>query len=70
MESPAKRTVGRPPKSGDEPLSERLELRVTLAEKSAYDDAATAAGMERSDWIRMVLKKAVNKSTQKKAGNS
>lgn len=43
---------------GNETPSERLELRVTLAEKSAYDDAANASGIERSDWIREVLAKA------------
>ena len=53
-----KRHAGRPPKSGDETLSERLELRVTTGEKAAYEDAADVAGMERSDWIRAVLNKA------------
>jgi uncharacterized protein (DUF1778 family) len=60
-----KTRMGRPPKSGEETLSERLELRVTSGEKAAYEKAADAAGMERSDWIRMVLKKAVKKTQQK-----
>lgn len=53
-----KTKMGRPPKSGDETLSERLELRITKGEKAAYDQAADAAEMERSDWIRQVLKRA------------
>lgn len=52
--------IGRPPKGG-EVLAERLELRITSAEKAAYDQAATAAGMERSDWIRQVLGRAAKK---------
>jgi uncharacterized protein (DUF1778 family) len=59
-----KTRMGRPPKSGTETLSERLELRITAGEKAAYDDAAQAAGMERSDWIRFVLKKAARKSSK------
>jgi len=54
-----KTKMGRPPKSGAETLSERLELRITANEKAAYDEAADVAGMERSDWIRTVLNKAV-----------
>ena len=57
--------AGRPPKSGNENLSERLELRVTSGEKAAYDEAADAAEMERSDWIRMVLTKAAKKTGRK-----
>jgi len=56
-----KTNIGRPPKSGDETLSERLEIRVTAGEKSLYDEAARIAGEERSDWIRAVLKKAASK---------
>lgn len=56
-----KARMGRPPKTGDETLSERLELRVTSGEKVAYDQAAEEAGMERSDWIRMILKRATRR---------
>ena len=58
--------MGRPPKSGAETLSERLELRITAAEKSAYDVAADAMNMERSDWIRAVLKKAAKRDSKGK----
>ena len=56
-----KRKPGRPPKSGDENLSERLEIRITAGEKTVYEQAAQAAGMERSDWIRALLNKAAKK---------
>jgi uncharacterized protein (DUF1778 family) len=57
-----KKRMGRPPKSGDEPLGERLELRVTAGEKSGYDQAAEVSGMERSDWIRATLNAAAKKA--------
>lgn len=60
-----KARMGRPPKSGDETLSERLELRVTPTEKAAYDTASEVSGMERSDWIRLVLQKASANSLKK-----
>lgn len=56
-----KTRMGRPPKSGDENLSERLELRITASEKDAYDKAARAVGAERSDWIRAILNKAARR---------
>ena len=57
--------IGRPPKSGDETLSERLEIRVKLGEKESYLAAADAAGAEKSDWIRAVLNKAVKQALKK-----
>ena len=60
--------MGRPPKSGTETLGERLELRITASEKAAYDEAAQATGLERSDWIRLVLKKAAVRAVKQKAG--
>lgn len=59
-----KTRMGRPPKSGNETLSERLELRITASERKEYEDAANAAGMERSEWIRMILKRAAKRSTR------
>ena len=63
-----KTRMGRPPKSGAETLSERLELRITKGEKDAYDEAAQAVGVERSDWIRQVLKKAATRTARKAKG--
>jgi uncharacterized protein (DUF1778 family) len=53
--------MGRPPKSGNENLSERLEIRITAGEKAVYEQAAQAVGLERSDWIRAILNKAAKK---------
>ena len=39
-------------------MGQRLEIRLLPGEKAAYDIAADAAGMERSDWIRHVLNEA------------
>lgn len=49
-----KKKMGRPTK-GDAPKAGRLEIRVEFEEKTAYDEAAAAAGLERSDWIRETL---------------
>jgi hypothetical protein len=61
-----KARMGRPPKGGDKPMGERLEIRVDAAEKAAYDQAASAAGMERSDWIRAALNAAAKRATRRK----
>ncbi len=58
--------MGRPPKSGDKPMGERLEIRVDAAEKTAYEQAADAAGMDRSDWIRATLNAAAKRALRKK----
>ncbi len=50
--------MGRPPKGGDKAMAGRLEIRVDPAEKAAYAQAAEAAGMDRSDWIRATLNAA------------
>jgi uncharacterized protein (DUF1778 family) len=60
-----KTRMGRPPKYGDSSLDKRLELRVTSVEKAAYDEAADSSGMERSDWIRFVLKREIEKQPKK-----
>lgn len=36
-------------------MTARLEVRIEPDERDAYDRAAEAAGMERSDWIRATL---------------
>ncbi len=43
-------------------MDERLEIRLEAGEKSAYDRAAKAAGMERSDWIRAILNGAAKRA--------
>jgi uncharacterized protein (DUF1778 family) len=56
-----KRRAGRPPKSGDGAMTARLEVRIEPDERDAYDRAAEAAGMERSDWIRATLNAAAKR---------
>ena len=56
---------GRPPKSGDETLSDRVFLRVTASEKAAYDQAAESSGIELSEWIRAALNKTAKQALKK-----
>lgn len=48
---------GRPKKAPDKVLSDRLELRLTAAERKAYEQAAKKAGLSVSEWIRACLAK-------------
>ena len=61
--------IGRPPKTGDKAMEGRLEIRVSPAEKDAYHQAADAAGMDRSDWIRATLNTAAKRILRKKQAN-
>jgi len=56
-----KQRMGRPPKSGDSPMTDRLYLRVEPTEKDAYAKASEIAGMEQSDWIRSTLNAAAKR---------
>lgn len=58
--------MGRPPKSGDKPMADRLEIRVGPGEKEAYDKAAKLTGMDRSDWIRAALNAAARRALRGK----
>lgn len=62
MENHLEKRMGRPPKSGDKPMGERLEIRLETGEKAAYDAAARAKGMDRSDWIRDALNAAAKRA--------
>jgi len=53
--------MGRPPKSGDGAMTDRLEIRVSSDEKRSYEEAAQAAEMDRSDWIRSALNEAAKR---------
>jgi hypothetical protein len=61
-----KNRMGRPPKSGDETLAKTINIRLTLSELAAYDLAAEAASLARSEWIRAVLSKAAKPYLSKK----
>ncbi len=58
--------MGRPPKGGDVPMAERLEIRITAAEKQAFDEAARQAELERSDWIRQTLNAAARRAAKRR----
>lgn len=58
--------MGRPPKSGDKPLGDRLEIRVDADEKQSYADAAAAKDMNPSDWIRATLNAAAKRALPSK----
>jgi len=61
-----KKRMGRPPKSGNENLSERMMMRLTPSEMVAYNQAAEIAGLDRSEWIREILNRAAKKALQGK----
>lgn len=42
--------------------SAKIEVRVTAAERDAYDAAATEAGVSRSEWIRAELADALDEA--------
>ena len=60
--------IGRPPKSGDKPMTGRLEIRLEPGEKEAYDEAAERAGLDRSEWVRTILNAAAKRSSRRKSG--
>ena len=64
--SDMKTRMGRPPRSGNKAMAGRLEIRVSAAEKRTYEEAARAAGMERSDWIRDTLNAAAKRALREK----
>ena len=49
---PAKPLRGRPPKSDDERADDRLEIRLTAAEKAVWQEAAERDEMKLSAWIK------------------
>jgi uncharacterized protein (DUF1778 family) len=58
--------MGRPPKSGAESMTARLEIRISDGEKQTYEEAAQTAGMDRSDWIRLTLNAAAKRALRGK----
>jgi len=48
----------RPKKPHDEVAGERIDLRVTSAEREMYDQSAKDKGMTLSEWIRWHLNRA------------
>jgi predicted HicB family RNase H-like nuclease len=59
--------MGRPPKSGNETLSERMIVRITPSERTGYSHAAETAGLDLSEWIRANLNKAASRTLKKRS---
>ena len=57
--------MGRPPKSGNGAMIERLEIRLHPGEKDSYDKAAKALKMERAEWIRHILNRAASSTAKR-----
>lgn len=55
---------GRPPKPPGEALAERIDLRITTAEKADYESAASRAGQSLSEWMRERLNKAAKRESK------
>jgi hypothetical protein len=54
-----KKKVGRPPLAKGEAKAIVLQSRVQAAEKTSYQKAAKAAGVDLSTWIRQTLNGAI-----------
>jgi uncharacterized protein (DUF1778 family) len=52
-----KKRGGRPPKSSGQKQTESLDVRLTMAEKRAFREAAEVAGMPLSAWVRERLRR-------------
>lgn len=55
--------LGRPTK-GSVALTERVEMRMTRAEKQSFVEAAEIAGLDLSSWVRMRLRQTARKELQ------
>ena len=55
----------RPKKHPDEVAGERIDLRVTTAEREKYDRSAKDKGMTLSEWIRWHLNRASNRKAKR-----
>jgi uncharacterized protein (DUF1778 family) len=60
-----RRAPGRPKKPSAEVLSQRLDVRLTEEERVLFEQAAEAAKMALSDWIRKRLWKVAKREIGK-----
>lgn len=56
MTTARKKRVGRPPKGSDRVKGIRFDMRMEVAEKQAFKDAAELAGLDLSAWVRERLR--------------
>jgi uncharacterized protein (DUF1778 family) len=57
---------GRPKKPPAEVLAERMEIRLTTAEKATFVEAAQVSGLSLSEWLRAKLKTAAQRDLRQK----
>ena len=57
-----KKRMGRPPLPPDAAKNEVFQMRLTAAERAAYQRAADRAGQTLSEWIRDRLGKAAKRA--------
>jgi len=55
---------GRPPKADDRVKAEYLDIRLLVAEKQAFRDAADIAGLDLSAWVRERLRVSARKELE------
>jgi uncharacterized protein (DUF1778 family) len=55
---------GRPKKSPEESLVERIDLRLTAAERLEFEQAAKRDGKKLSEWIRNCLAEAAKRTAK------
>jgi uncharacterized protein (DUF1778 family) len=63
MKTPSARR-GRPPKTADRVKADYLDIRLGVAEKQAFRDAAELAGLDLSAWVRERLRSAARKELE------
>ena len=61
MKTTSKKRRGRPPKGSGQVKTNRIDIRLTDAEKEAFGVAAQLSGLELSAWIRERLRTIAKK---------
>lgn len=64
MKTPSEKRRGRPPKGSALVKTNRIDIRLTDAEKEGFGAAAELAGLELSAWIRERLRQVARKELQ------
>ena len=59
---------GRPPKDPDDVLSERIDIRITVAEKADFEGAAERIDASLSEWMRARLRTAARRDLRRQSG--
>ena len=62
-----RKSPGRPPKQEAERLAERIDIRITSAEKADFETASELAELSLSEWMRARLQTAARREIRKSA---